>query len=634
MTKAHENVCKQCAAECLRLRRKVMPQSKKAELKTAIKKLIGRSLTKDDIVLDFSEVEDGTSILHQATVILADEPYNGMAAAYSGDLCDTQKDAETSACEVALEALRGANPELAKIAPNAIKRKITEVQDNYAKRPKDGGFECWKRSQPSTVLQLAMAKRSVSRLKAAWKTAQVGDASIPDGDPDYADVEDFAFLDNEAESDGAAAPRIALLRQESRSTSDMAQARAEPADDPKVQLSLLLSKLLRVQLQREDLCYEVQKTAMGNWCATVSHSKPQGYTGPCRHKGGAFSKRQDAEFDAAAKAIEALQEWTASQRTMDMGDDVWRAYIDLRDTRLDFVSPREVDSQAMESFDLWFGQVCLCCLAVVAGRCWPAHVTSSQHRTNFRSQPLRLKSDQSRLDLAPCLPLMPSELFLEVGGWAEVDTFGSAPAVLTLGEMDYSFSLALARLRPAGSPLVATSYLQALDGWEPEVHPTDDVERATFERSSLPAMNGALQDNMDALLSLGAEIRHGVDATSLRHTLRSKGIEGGFQYIVFPCPSGSLNRGSDARHSRLIMMFFQSVANDGVMLEGGIVQLVLFNNQFEEWDVASIAASAGFALHSRAEVPPDFYQAREVSGRKVALTGAELLCFVFESRAA
>ena len=52
-------------------------------------------------------------------------------------------------------------------------------------------------------------------------------------------------------------------------------------------------------------------------------------------------------------------------------------------------------------------------------------------------------------------------------------------------------------------------------------------------------MNGALQRNLDELRQLGAEVRHGVDATDLEGTLRSQDISGGFAHVIFPFPRAS-----------------------------------------------------------------------------------------------
>lgn len=80
--------------------------------------------------------------------------------------------------------------------------------------------------------------------------------------------------------------------------------------------------------------------------------------------------------------------------------------------------------------------------------------------------------------------------------------------VLTLGEQDYSFSLAVAKVQfqeIGTAQIVATSYLAAHDPEEPEVHVRDDGERTTYSRKSLPSMDGALLTNIAELEILAVE---------------------------------------------------------------------------------------------------------------------------------
>ena len=225
----------------------------------------------------------------------------------------------------------------------------------------------------------------------------------------------------------------------------------------------------------------------------------------------------------------------------------------------------------------------------------------------------------------PC-DLLGAENFLSHGSWCLQDDEGQFPAVLTLGEMDFSFSLAVARLRPPGTPLVATSYLAEHDPTELEVHPADDGERAAYRRFSLPGMQGALHRNIDALNKLGSQVLHSVDATNLQGTLRTQGIEGGFHIVVFPFPRYSLSRAPNPCNSRLLRDFFLSVL-DGVLLEGGLIQLVMLSSQYEDWDVNGMANDVGMKLTSRVELPRNFYQPREMSGKPWVPSGAELLTF-------
>merc|ERR1719327_1449460 len=98
--------------------------------------------------------------------------------------------------------------------------------------------------------------------------------------------------------------------------------------------------------------------------------------------------------------------------------------------------------------------------------------------------------------------------------------------------MDFSFTLAVARMRGRGAPIVSTSYLQRHDPREVEVYPSDDGDRATYRRRSLPSMGGALQRNLREVLGHGVEVRYGVDATDLGGTLRPQKIVGGFREVL------------------------------------------------------------------------------------------------------
>ena len=203
----------------------------------------------------------------------------------------------------------------------------------------------------------------------------------------------------------------------------------------------------------------------------------------------------------------------------------------------------------------------------------------------------------------------------------------SVSLFVCVGEMDYSFSLAVARLRPPGSHLVATSYLKAHDPLEPETYPSEDGERASYRRRTLPDMNGALHRTLQEIAQLGAKVLHGIDATDLRGSLVPAGIESAFEYIIFPFPRASLIRSCDPRNSKLLRDFFLSVASHGFLSENGVVQLVMLGTQYEAWDVANMAGHWGFYLFSRVALPQGFYQSREVSGKPWNPSGAELLNF-------
>jgi len=189
--------------------------------------------------------------------------------------------------------------------------------------------------------------------------------------------------------------------------------------------------------------------------------------------------------------------------------------------------------------------------------------------------------------------------------------------VLSLGEQDYSFSLAVAKTQSSACQnvsLVATSYLAYHDPDEPEVHVRDDGMRAHYSRRSLPSMDGALQKNIDELCSLGGVALHSVDATDLSGTLLPQCPQT-FNMIVFPFPRASLQRGCQPKNPALIRNFFRSVNQSGILMPGGKIGIVLLRSQFAEWDTACLALEAGYQLVDHATLPDGFYQGREMSGK-------------------
>lgn len=298
--------------------------------------------------------------------------------------------------------------------------------------------------------------------------------------------------------------------------------------------------------------------------------------------------------------------------------------LQWRESRLEPCLVEEIQDPA--SIEYYFGQVCLVCQAVVSVKGWAAHAHGKKHRERLMMQPVKLRMEVERPLPSPPFNLLGAEHFLSHGSWNLQDDEGQFPAILTLGEMDFSFSLAVARLRPPDTPLVATSFLAEHDPTEPEVYPSDDGERAAYKRVSLPGMKGALQKNINELKQLGSQVLHSVDATDLQGTLRTQGIEGGFHIVVFPFPRYSLSRAPNPCNSRLLREFFASAMN-GVVLEGGLIQLVMLSSQYEDWDVNGMANDVGMKLTSRVQLPPNFYQPREMSGKPWAPSGAELLTF-------
>lgn len=454
------------------------------------------------------------------------------------------------------------------------------------------------------------------------------------------------------------------------------------AGSAKMLLNSFIGKLLRRMLTKDDITFVVHDIDGGTYQAVVTLSTGQSFAGePC-------SKKKDAEHSAAEVALQHLQAGSgfapattapkpkafptpkaplsfiasptpkASRKrplpVSDFTDVVTQRQKMLRSASASTVaSERSTITTSLEcmrewrearledalpgtaidptSLDFYFGQVCLACETIVSAKSWPTHANGQKHLSRLQTKPLCLQAGIPRPPMSPPLKQLGPEVFLQMAGWDQLGEDGSYPPVLTLGEMDYSFSLAIAQLRSPGSPLVATSYLAEHDPLEAEVYPSDDADRATFSRRSLPAMAGALHHNISGLQELGAEVLHSVDATDLDGTLRSQGVDGGFQFVVFPFPRASLNRAGNPANSRLLLNFFLSVAQHGFLLDSGFVQLVMLKAQYEEWDVNGMASSAGLRLVSRVELPSDFYQAREMSGKPWTPADPELLTFQYES---
>jgi len=361
----------------------------------------------------------------------------------------------------------------------------------------------------------------------------------------------------------------------------------------------------------------------------------------CRLRGEVRATREAAEESAMDEMYEALLQpvWKTTAvlsgpqlrrpvRSHPLTDEDLARFARWRAERLEAIDPEDGDlatgKNHKPSLDLWFGGVCLCCLAVVSHVSWRNHAAGGRHARSFSACPVRLRQDLKRVPTAPPVEFFHDAPFWEAAGWAD-----PALPILSVGEMDFSFSLALARLRTPRSTLVATSYLEAFSPGELERYPEDDAERADFQRHALPAMAGALQQNLSELAELGAEVLHGVDATDLEATLRARRFGGQFGCAVFPFPRATLKRENDPRNSELVRGFLLNAApGAGLVAADGSVQLVLLGTQYEEWDVAGAAADAGLTLHRRMVFERGFYQPREVSGREWDFgRHAELLCF-------
>eukprot|EP00930_Biecheleria_cincta_P064350 TRINITY_DN4991_c0_g1_i1.p1 TRINITY_DN4991_c0_g1~~TRINITY_DN4991_c0_g1_i1.p1 ORF type:complete len:690 (-),score=87.93 TRINITY_DN4991_c0_g1_i1:154-2178(-) len=314
-------------------------------------------------------------------------------------------------------------------------------------------------------------------------------------------------------------------------------------------------------------------------------------------------------------------------RTAEEKDVAKAEYATWAEERLQVgTDPEGVNAQ---SLDWWYCQVCLCCLAECSYRSYvSSHMNGAAHRKKFiQAGGYAFKPGVLRPDPNLERPLESGTIarFTSCAGFAK-------SRVLSLGEQDYSFSLAIARLQVATmqeARLVATSYLAAHDPNEPEVHIKDDGMRAWYSRKSLPGMDGALQRNIDEAHAMGATVLHGIDATDLPGTLLPVCGET-FDLIVFSFPRASLQRSVQPKNSRLLRNFFRSVNETQILEPKGKIGIVLLRTQYAEWDTACVALEAGYHLTDQSTLPDGFYQGREMSGKifdSWKAIGAEIYMF-------
>eukprot|EP00746_Dinoflagellata_sp_MGD_P127733 gnl/MRDRNA2_/MRDRNA2_62232_c0_seq1.p1 gnl/MRDRNA2_/MRDRNA2_62232_c0~~gnl/MRDRNA2_/MRDRNA2_62232_c0_seq1.p1 ORF type:complete len:626 (-),score=135.12 gnl/MRDRNA2_/MRDRNA2_62232_c0_seq1:77-1849(-) len=324
---------------------------------------------------------------------------------------------------------------------------------------------------------------------------------------------------------------------------------------------------------------------------------------------------------STAAAIDKDTTWT--KRTEDEKDQARATYQQWRDFRASI--GMDPSSTNVTSFDGWYASVCLACLTEVQLINFPSHAKGARHAKSYKEiGGLQLLDGVIRPDPHAQVAAHQSS----VGDFASLCGFEGS-RVLVIGEQDYSFSLKVAQQQHESgeASIVATSYLAAHDPSEVEFHAKDDGERTRYSRKSLPSMNGALQQNLDALQELGGVALHSVDATNLEETLLPQLSDHQFDVVVFPFPRASLQRGCDPRNSQLLRGYFRSVAETGLLADQGVVQLLMLQNQYAEWDTACMALEHGFELFSRVALPKGFYQSREMSGKPWTPEGGEMYIF-------
>lgn len=156
-----------------------------------------------------------------------------------------------------------------------------------------------------------------------------------------------------------------------------------------------------------------------------------------------------------------------------------------------------------------------------------------------------------------------------------------ARAVLTVGDGNFSFSLAFARRFPRAR-LTASSF--------------DSAAELATKYPEAPRICTQLR-------SLGARVLHRVDATQLRATLRQAGSgsngdpEERFDVVVFNHPH--CGEENVRRHKSLLSHFYASARE--LLAVGGEVRLTLAHGQPERWEALARACRAGLRLKQQVD---------------------------------
>ena len=215
--------------------------------------------------------------------------------------------------------------------------------------------------------------------------------------------------------------------------------------------------------------------------------------------------------------------------------------------------------------------------------------------------------------------------------------------VLTVGDGDFTFSLALSRLlarsRAAAAADAADAGAERAPARAPMVFTSHESRESVLRTyPNAPATLRAL----DALAAAGAaRVVHGVDATALD----AAALGGGAPFDVvcwnFPCvslPAGRDGQATELAANRaLLRAFFASVARGGRGgggRGGGGAEVHVTHKTIEPfswWDVPALAAEAGFALARRVVFDKCLYAGytnRKALDRKgFACNDAETLVF-------
>jgi len=213
--------------------------------------------------------------------------------------------------------------------------------------------------------------------------------------------------------------------------------------------------------------------------------------------------------------------------------------------------------------------------------------------------------------------------------------YKSTDRTLIIGDGNFSFSLALARLFGSGSNITATSY------------DTEHTVTQKYEEAS---------QKLVLLQELGTTIFHGVDATQLHIYLpqNQKGksynlakLSPPYDRIIFNFPHAGAGIKDQARNvftnQQLLLGFFQS--SQSLLSEEGEIHVTLRTGlPYDKWEIVKLAGSTQ-ALRLRNVIPFDFtlyegYEHRRTIGFEEGISkadnhdlqGKECKTYVFDNK--
>ena len=172
-----------------------------------------------------------------------------------------------------------------------------------------------------------------------------------------------------------------------------------------------------------------------------------------------------------------------------------------------------------------------------------------------------------------------------------VGTFGYEPAmsILTVGDGDFSFSLAIARILP-GAEVVATSY---------------------ESRETLVSVYPSVVSTLAELESLGAKVYFRVDGTQLATTLP---CQSSFHRIVWNFPCEAVSKGRDGQNeemerNKVLVRDFVASARHLLLRQGQIHINHKTKPPFNQWRIEDVAMLKG------KDSPQAYYYGRIVFDR-------------------